>query len=123
MTLRGGFSISPALKPFAEVELGKRMFDDRVDSNGYERSGSQYAVRGGLMFDRGEKFNGEFSAGFMRVNSDDARLSDISGPSLAASINWSPLRGTDVQLLRKPPSIHRRRRASPARFCTSQVSK
>ncbi len=98
VTLRGGFSISPALKPFAEVELGKRMFDDRVDSNGYERSGSQYAVRGGLMFDRGEKFNGEFSAGFMRVNSDDARLSDISGPSLAASINWSPLRGTDVQL-------------------------
>lgn len=98
ITLRGGFAISPALKPFAEVELGQRMFDERVDSNGYERSGSQYAVRGGLMFDRGEKFNGEFSAGFMRANSDDSRLSDVSGPSLAAAINWSPLRGTDVQL-------------------------
>lgn len=98
ITLRGGFAISQALKPFAEVELGKRMFDERVDSNGYERSGAQYALRGGLMFDRGEKFNGEFSAGFMRANSDDSRLSDVSGPSLAASINWSPLRGTDVQL-------------------------
>lgn len=98
ITLRGGFAISPALKPFAEVELGKRMFDERVDSNGYERSGSQYAMRGGLMFDRGEKFNGEFSAGFMRANSDDSRLADVSGPSLAARINWSPLRGTDVQL-------------------------
>ncbi|MBC8718865.1 outer membrane beta-barrel protein [Ochrobactrum sp. Marseille-Q0166] len=98
VTLRGGFAISPALKPFAEVELGKRMFDERVDSNGYERSGSQYAIRGGLMFDRGEKFNGEFSAGFMRANSDDSRLADVSGPSLAARINWSPLRGTDVQL-------------------------
>lgn len=98
VTLRGGFAISPALKPFVEAELGKRMFDERVDSNGYERSGSQYAVRAGLMFDRGEKFNGEFSAGFMRANSDDARLADVSGPSLAASINWSPLRGTDVQL-------------------------
>ncbi|WP_310015157.1 outer membrane beta-barrel protein [Brucella pseudogrignonensis] len=98
ITLRGGFTISPALKPFIEAELGKRMFDERVDSNGYERSGSQYALRAGLMFDRGEKFNGELSAGYMRANSDDSRLADISGPSLAAAINWSPLRGTDVQL-------------------------
>lgn len=98
VTLRGGFAISPALKPFAEIELGKRIFDERIDSNGYERSGSQYALRGGLMFDRGEKFNGEISAGYMRANSDDSRLGSISGPSLAASIQWSPLRGTDVQL-------------------------
>jgi len=98
IVLRSGFAISPALKPFAEVELGKRIFDERVDSNGYERSGSQYALRGGLMFDRGEKFNGEFSAGFMRANSDDSRLGSVSGPSLAANIKWSPLRGTDVQL-------------------------
>lgn len=98
VTLRGGFAISPALKPFADVELGKRIFDERVDSNGYERSGSQYGLRAGLMFDRGEKFNGEFSAGYMRANSDDSRLADVSGPSLAAAINWSPLRGTDVQL-------------------------
>ncbi len=98
VTLRGGFAISPALKPFADVELGKRIFDERVDSNGYERSGSQYGLRAGLMFDRGEKFNGEFSAGYMRANSDDSRLADVSGPSLAVAINWSPLRGTDVQL-------------------------
>ena len=96
ITLRSGFAISPALKPFAEVELGKRIFDERIDSNGYERSGSKFALRGGLMFDRGEKFNGEFSAGYMHANSDDSRLGSISGPSLAANINWSPLRGTDV---------------------------
>lgn len=99
VTLRGGFALSPALRPFAEVELGKRLFDERVDSNGYERSGLQYAWRGGLMFDRGEKFNGEISVGYMRATSDDSRLGSISGPSLAANINWSPLRGTDVQLL------------------------
>ncbi|MCL7999037.1 outer membrane beta-barrel protein [Brucella sp. 21LCYQ03] len=98
ITLRGGLAISPALKPFVEAELGKRMFDERVDSNGYERSGSQYALRAGLMFDRGEKFNGEIAAGYMRANSVDSRLADVSGPSLAAAINWSPLRGTDVQL-------------------------
>lgn len=96
--LRSGFAISPALKPFVELELGKRKFDETIDRNGYERSGTQYALRGGLMFDRGEKFNGEIAAGYMRANFDDSRLSDISGPSISARINWSPLRGTDVNL-------------------------
>lgn len=98
IVLRSGFALSPALRPFAEVELGKRIFDERLDSNGYERSGTQYALRGGLMIDRGEKFNGELAAGFMRANSDDPRLGSISGPSIAAMLNWSPLRGTDVRL-------------------------
>lgn len=98
MLLRSGFAISAALKPFVELELGKRMFDETTDSNGYERSGTQYALRSGLMFDRGEKFNGEIAAGYMHANFDDSRLSDISGPSISAMINWSPLRGTDVNL-------------------------
>jgi len=98
ITLRGGFSMSEALKPFAEVELGKRIFDERVDSNGYERSGSQFALRGGLMVDMGEKLNGEFAAGYMRATSDDDRLGAVSGPSINAALNWSPLRGTDVRL-------------------------
>lgn len=98
ITLRGGFSLSPALKPFAEVELGKRIFDQSVDSNGYDRSGSQYALRGGLMVDMGEKLNGEFAAGYMRANSNDPRLGDVGGPSINAALNWSPLRGTDVRL-------------------------
>lgn len=98
MLLRGGFAISSALKPFIELELGKRKFDETTDRNGYERSGTQYALRGGVMFDRGEKFNGEIAAGYMRANIDDSRLSDISGPSISARINWSPLRGTDVNL-------------------------
>lgn len=97
VAIRGGFSLSPALKPFAEVELGKRMFDERIDSNGYERSGRQYALRGGLVFDRGEKFNGEIAAGYMQADSDDPRLANISGPSINAMVNWSPLRGTDMR--------------------------
>jgi len=34
----------------------------------------------------------------MRANSDDSRLGDVSGPSVNAALNWSPLRGTDVRL-------------------------
>ncbi len=98
LKLRGGFTISPALKPFVEAEIGRRMFDDRFDSNGYQRSGDQYALRAGVMVDMSEKLKGEFSAGYMRVNSDDHRLDSVSGPSVSASLDWSPLRGTDVKL-------------------------
>ncbi|MFQ0815668.1 hypothetical protein AVM02_09150 [Brucella anthropi] len=98
ITLRGGFTLSPAIKPFAEVELGRRIFDEKVDSNGYERSGSQFALRGGMKLDMGEKLNGEFAAGYLRANSDDSRLGNVSGPSVNAALNWSPLRGTDVHL-------------------------
>lgn len=98
VTLRGGFTLSPALKPFAEAEFGRRFFDERVDSNGYERSGNQFALRGGLKVDMGEKLNGEFAAGYMRANSDDSRLGDIDGPSISAALNWSPQRGTDARL-------------------------
>ncbi len=48
ITFRGGFSLSPAIKPFTEVELGKRIFDEKVDSNGYERSGSP-GIAGSLL--------------------------------------------------------------------------
>ena len=39
IALRGGFEMSPAIKPFVEVELGKLMYDEAIDANGFRRSG------------------------------------------------------------------------------------
>lgn len=96
--LRGGFQLSAALKPFVEVEAGKRIYDDKYDHNGFQRSGDQYAASAGLMFDLGEKFNGEFSAGYLRATLDDYRLQAVEGLAFNAAVNWSPRRGTDVTL-------------------------
>ncbi|WP_374831919.1 outer membrane beta-barrel protein [Paenochrobactrum pullorum] len=96
--LRGGFQVSAALKPFVEVEAGKRFYDDKYDHNGFQRSGDQYSVNAGLMFDMGEKFNGEFSVGYLRAQLDDDRLRNIDGLAFNALVNWSPQRGTDVAL-------------------------
>jgi hypothetical protein len=98
MVLRGGYEVSPALTPFVEAELGRRLYDNATDSSGYSRSTNRYGARAGLAFDLGEKLNGEVSAGWLSEKPDDARLSAVSGLSAAGNVQWSPVRGTIVSL-------------------------
>lgn len=98
MVLRGGYEVSPALTPFVEAELGRRLYDNATDSSGYSRSANRYGARTGLTFDLGEKLNGEVSAGWLSEKPDDARLSAVSGLSAAGNVQWSPVRGTIVSL-------------------------
>jgi hypothetical protein len=98
ITLRGGYEISEALKPFAEIEAGKVIYDEKRDENGYERDATRWGLRAGAIIDTGEKLNGEFSVGYLRENIEDTRLDDIGGLSVNAAMNWSPQRGTDVRL-------------------------
>jgi hypothetical protein len=97
-TLRGGYEISPALTPFVEAELGRRVFDQRVDQSGFERSSNRIGLRTGLELDLGEKFGGEVSAGWVRESFDDDRLGSIAAPTLSAKLKWSPERGTVIGL-------------------------
>ncbi|TKT77540.1 outer membrane beta-barrel protein [Aquamicrobium sp. LC103] len=96
--LRGGYNISPALTPFLEGEVGRRIYDEEFDQAGYERSADRLGLRAGLEFDRTEKFRGEISAGWLSESPDDDRLETISGLSVAGNVSWSPVRGTTVAL-------------------------
>lgn len=98
LTLRGGYEASPALTPFVEAELGRRLYDNRVDAAGYSRSANRLGARAGLSFDLGEKLNGEVAAGWLSEKPDDTRLSAVSGLSAAGNLQWSPVRGTIVNL-------------------------
>jgi hypothetical protein len=97
-TLRAGYAISPALAPFVEGEIGRRYYDLTTDSAGYNRSADRFGIRAGVALDFGEKLRGELSAGYIREKADDSRLPAIEGPSVAAALNWSPMRGTTVAL-------------------------
>lgn len=97
-TLRGGYAISPVLRPFVEGEIGRRYQDVRVDSSGYQRSANRYALRGGVELDMGEKLSGEIAAGWLTERPDDGELRPVSGLSLQGNVNWSPVRGTIVAL-------------------------
>ncbi|CAN0655479.1 polysaccharide biosynthesis protein VpsM [Nitratireductor aquimarinus] len=98
LRLRTGYAISPALAPFIEGEIGRRFYDEERDSAGYERSATRFAARAGVMVDIEEKLSGEASIGWVAEDIDDDRLNTVSGLALAAALNWSPQRGTDVRL-------------------------
>lgn len=98
ITLRGTYDLSQMLQPFAEIEAGRRFYDNSADSFGFERSANRYGVRAGLAFNSGEKLNGELAAGWLLEDVDDSALRDISGLDLRGTVNWSPQRGTNVAL-------------------------
>ncbi|MBZ9677529.1 outer membrane beta-barrel protein [Mesorhizobium sp. ES1-1] len=97
-TLRTGYEISPAITPFTEIEAGRRIYDQRIDADGYERSATRLGARAGLQLDMGEKLSGEFSAGWLREAIDDDRLGAVSGATVSADLKWSPERGTIIGL-------------------------
>ena len=98
LTLRAGYEISPALRPFIEGEVGRRIFDNPADSFGLKRAATRMAVRAGVETDFGDKLRGDIAIGYLRDDIEDAALEDIAGLSLAGSLNWSPMRGTNVAL-------------------------
>jgi hypothetical protein len=98
VTLRAGYEISPALRPFIEGEIGRRIFDNQTDSFGLERAATRMAIRAGVETDFGDKLRGDIAIGYLREDIEDAALEDIAGLSLAGTLNWSPMRGTNVAL-------------------------
>lgn len=96
VVLRGGYEISPAVTPFVEAEVGRRIYELRTDDSGFERSTTRLGARAGLALDLGEKLSGEVSAGWIEEKFDDPRLAPISAPSVSADLAWSPVRGTIV---------------------------
>ena len=98
ITTRVGYAVSPALVPFLEASVGRENYDQKIDSTGSERSSTSYGIRAGAEIDFGEKLNGEIAAGYLRRRLDDASLNDISGLTLDGELNWSPLRGTTINV-------------------------
>lgn len=97
-TARIGYAVSPALVPFLEASVAREKYDQRIDSTGAERSSTTVGARAGAEIDLGEKLSGEIALGYVLRSLDDANLSDVSGLTLDGELNWSPLRGSTVNV-------------------------
>lgn len=96
LTTRIGYELSPALIPFLEASIGRGIYEQSSDSQGYGRSYKTYSGRAGVEVDLGEKLKGELALGYNTYRFDDARLKNLNGATIDGLINWSPQRGTDV---------------------------
>ncbi len=96
--LRTGYATSANLRPFTEVGVGTRLYDNSADDNGFKRSSVWGELRGGLVIDRGDKLSGEASLGYRHEDVEDSHLQDLNVLLANAAILWSPRRLTDVKL-------------------------
>ncbi|WP_182085343.1 outer membrane beta-barrel protein [Aureimonas sp. ME7] len=95
--LRAGYDIAPPLRPFVGASVGRRLFDEDTAAL-LDRDSVIPALRAGLGFDWGEKLSGEVALGYAWNLPDEDALETTASPTLDATVNWSPRRGTDVLL-------------------------
>ncbi len=98
LALRLGYEIAPAFAPFVEGSVSRTSYDLGTDSSGYARNSRSWGLRAGFESDLGEKMKGEVSAGYKKTDFQDSRLASIAALTADASLTWSPLEGTDVNL-------------------------
>ena len=99
--LRGGYEITPGIKPFVEAGLDTRVFDREIDFDGIRRGSDGVFARTGVEFDRKGVLTGEASVGYARRSYRDPSLPDISGLIVDSSLVWKATGLTKVTLAAK----------------------
>lgn len=91
---RAGYEFFPGYSAQTALSVNRRTYDDSVDDLGFQRDSKGWRAEAGIGLDLGQVLRGDFLAGYMKQSYEDDRFSDISGPSVRASLNWSPTRLT-----------------------------
>ena len=71
---RVSYELTPAVKPFVEVEGDSRFHDQQLDNSGYARNSSGGYAKAGTSFEFSRLLTGEISVGFAARNYVDPRL-------------------------------------------------
>jgi hypothetical protein len=97
-TGRVAYEVSPNLKPFVEGTYDTRVHDALVDPWGYERDSNGVAVRGGAEVKVSDLLRGQAAGGYAERDYQDPRLSHLRGPTVDASLIYTPTPLTTLTL-------------------------
>ncbi len=98
-TARLRYGRDAILSPFVETTALTRLFDQDCDDNScQDRNALGYALRGGLVIDRGAKLSGELGVGWRSEHPEAPDLEPLQGVTFDGSLVWSPSRRTTVSL-------------------------
>jgi hypothetical protein len=86
---RVSYELTPALKPFVEVEGDSRVHDLEFDRNGYARDSTGGYAKAGTSFEFSRLLTGELSLGYAERDYVDNRLDRLQGLLTAASLTWT----------------------------------
>ena len=86
---RISYELTPAIKPFAEIEGDTRVHDLAIDRNGFARNSNGGYARAGTSFEFSRLLTGEISVGFAERSYVDPRLDRLQGLLTASSLTWT----------------------------------
>lgn len=92
----GSYEMFPGYAWVVAASANSRRYDDRLDDQGYDRSSRGWRVDTGVGLDLTDLVRGDLLVGYLSQNYNDARLSDPSGFSVRATLNWTPTKLTLV---------------------------
>jgi hypothetical protein len=87
---RISYELTPAVKPFAEIEGDSRIHDLPFDRSGYQRDSSGGYAKAGSSFEFSRLLVGEASVGYAARDYVDPRLNRLEGLLTSASLIWTP---------------------------------
>ena len=99
LALRADYQLTPTLRPFGEVRLDTRVHDTRIDLSGYARDSDGVLGRVGTTFEMTPLITGTVSAGYEDRSYADARLRDLHGPVVDATVAYAITPLTTMTLL------------------------
>jgi hypothetical protein len=86
---RASYELTPALKPFVEIEGDSRVHDLPIDRSGFARDSTGGYAKAGTSFEFTRLLTGEISIGWDARNYVDPRLDRLQGLLTAASLTWT----------------------------------
>src|SRR5690606_9461587 len=95
-TLRLGYALSPIVEAFGEGTVGRTQFDAIDPDLGARRTGTDYALRGGIAANWQDRITLEASVGRGWRTYDAGGLSDAQSWLYGGSIGWRPTTTTQL---------------------------
>ena len=96
--LRTSYELSPAFKPFAQLDVDTRVYDLPIDAGGVPRDSDGIAGRVGTSFEFSPALVGEVALGYLLRVYKDPLLPDVSGLIVDGSLVWRPTGLTTARL-------------------------
>ena len=97
--LRFDYELSGQRGIFFAAKMNNLDYKQKVDNRGFERSSDGYVYQGGFTWDRTGVLVGDLFLQYLKQDTDDPRLLEISGFGIGASLDWTPTDLTSVNLL------------------------
>jgi len=96
--LRAGYDLSPAIKPFVEVQEDDRIHDLQFDRSGLQRDSTGTTAKVGAAVDMFGSLTGEMAGGYVDRRYQDPTLPDVTGFVADGALIWQATPLTTAKL-------------------------